>query len=89
MLADAAQKNAFAGFFQRLSVNVMALAIIIAGIFVGGVVSGSAGIETIMRAQHRLTPPQWRLLVDRKGVPKCGVLGTRTVCLARKTPHPH
>ncbi len=83
-LADAARKNAFAGFFQRLSVNVIALTIITAGIFIGGVVSGGAGIETIMRAQHRLTPPRWRLLVNQAGVPECGALGTRTVCLARK-----
>lgn len=87
-LASAARNNAFAGFLQRLSVNITILAILIAGIFVGGVVSGSAGIEAIMAAQHRLTPPGWRLLVDQKGEPECGALAGRTVCLARKAKHP-
>lgn len=82
-LADAARHNAFAGFFQRLSVNVVALTLIIGGIFIGGVVSGGAGIEVIMRAQHRLTPPRYRLLVDQRGKPECGALEGHTVCLAR------
>ena len=88
-LAEAALKNAFAGFLQRLSVNVTVLVILVVGIFISGAIAGAMGIETIMRSQHRLTPPQWRLLVDQKGVPECGALGTRTVCLARKTLHPH
>lgn len=85
-LADAARKNAFAGFFQRMSVNVVALSILIVGIFIGGLVSGAAGIAVIMRAQHRLAPPGWRLLVNQVGIPECGALGTHMVCLAHKTP---
>ncbi len=87
-LAQAARNNAFAGFLQRISVNITALAVIVGGIFVGGVLSGGAGIEFIMSAQHRLTPPGWRLLVDQKGKPECGALAGHAVCLARKAKHP-
>ena len=86
-LASAARDSALAGFFQRLSVNVALLAILIAGIFLGGLVVGGAGIEFIMRAQHRLTPSGWRLLVNQKVGAECGVLTGHAVCLARKTPH--
>lgn len=87
-LASAARDSVFAGFFQRLSVNIAVLVILVGGIFVGGAVSGAAGIETIMRAQHRLTPPEWRLLVNQNGKLECGTLAGHEVCLARKTRHP-
>lgn len=85
-LADAARKNAFVGFLQRLSVNILVLAVIVGCIFIGGVVSGGAGIDVIMREQHRLTPPGWRLLVNQKGKPECGPFAGHMVCLAHKAP---
>ncbi len=86
-LTEAARGSAFAGFFQRLSVNVLALTLIVAGIFVGGLVAGGAGIEAVMTMQHRLTPGDYRLLVTPQGKPECGVLGGHTVCLARRARH--
>ncbi|MHB1567479.1 MAG: hypothetical protein ACYCR3_08060 [Acidithiobacillus sp.] len=85
-LADAARKNAFAGFLQRLSVNVVVLAILIIGIFASGLVSGGAGIEVIMRAQHRLVPAGWALEVGTDGKPLCGPFAGHQVCLAHKAP---
>lgn len=83
-LASAARDSAFAGFFQRLSINVAVLAILVGGIFIGGAISGAAGIEYIMAAQHRLVPSGWRLDVGKTGKPLCGGLAGRTVCLARR-----
>ena len=87
-LAAAARDSAFAGFFQRLSVNVVALAVLVGGIFVGGLVAGGAGIEAVIAAKHRLVPSGYRLLVTPKGQPECGALVGHTVCLARRTRHP-
>ena len=87
-LADAARKNAFAGFFQRLSVNVVALAALVAGLLIGGAVAGAGGMEYFLNTQHYLTPPTWRLLVNQKGQPLCGPFAGRDVCLAHKTPRP-
>ena len=83
-LALAARDSALAGFFQRLSINVAVLAILVGGIFIGGAISGAAGIEYIMAAQHRLVPSGWRLDVGKTGKPLCGGLSGRTVCLARR-----
>ena len=87
-LADAARDSAFAGVVQRLSVNVVALVILVAGIFVGGLLTGGAGIEFIMATQHRLVPSPYRLLVTPRGKPECGALVGHTVCLARRARHP-
>ena len=83
-LASAARDSAFAGFFQRLSVNVAVLAIFVGGIFIGGAISGAAGVKYILVTQHRLVPSTWRLLVNQKGRPECGTLAGHMVCLARK-----
>ena len=85
-LASAARISAFAGFFQRLSVNIAVLVILVGGIFVGGVVSGVAGIDTVWRAQHRLVPAGWALEVGRHGQPLCGPFAGHQVCLAHKVP---
>ena len=87
-LADAARKNAFAGFFQRLSVNIVALAVLVVGLLIGGAVAGAGGMEYFLNTQHYLTPPTWRLLVNQKGQPLCGPLAGRYVCLVRKAPRP-
>ena len=87
-LASAARNSAFAGFFQRLSVNISVLVILVAALFIGGAVAGGAGMEAFMSAQHRLTPPQWRLLVNQKGQPLCGPFAGRDVCLVHKAPRP-
>ena len=87
-LADAARKNAFAGFFQRLSVNIVALAVLVCGIFVGGLAAGGGGMEYIIATQNRLVPAGWRLLVNQKGQPLCGPLAGRHVCLVHKAPRP-
>lgn len=87
-LASAAREHAFSGFLQRLSVNVGVLAVLVGGIFVGGLVAGAAGIEFIMAAKHRIVPTGYRLLVTPQGKPECGVLGEHTVCLARRARHP-
>ncbi len=84
-LASAARHSAFAGFFQRLSINVAVLAILVGGIFIGGAISGAAGTEYIMAAQHRLVPKGWRLDVGKTGKPLCGGLAGRTACLAHRT----
>ena len=87
-LAQAAREHALAGFLQKLSVNVVVLAVLVGAIFVGGLAAGGAGMEAFMRAQHHLTPPQWRLLVNQKGQPLCGPLAGRHVCLVHKAPRP-
>ena len=87
-LASAARDSAFAGFFQRLSINIGLLIVLIAAIFLGGVFSGAVSIRYIMAAQHRLVPSGWRLDVGKNGKPLCGGLAGRTVCLARRT-RPH
>ena len=85
-LATAARSHAFAGFFQRLSGSVMLAVMLVGAIFIGGLISGGAGMQYVMTAQHRLTPPQWHLLVNQKGVPECGPFAGHMVCLAHKTP---
>ena len=87
-LASAAREHAFFGFLQRLSVNILALTLIVAGIFVGGLVAGGAGIEFVIAAKHRLVPTGYRLLVAPQGKPECGALVGHTVCLARRARHP-
>ncbi len=87
-LASAARDSTFAGFFQRLSINIGLLIVLIAAIFLGGVFSGAVSIRYIMAAQHRLVPSGWRLDVGKNGKPLCGGLAGRTVCLARRT-RPH
>jgi hypothetical protein len=87
-LASAARNSAFAGFFQRLSVNVVVLVVLVGAIFIGGAAAGGAGMEAIIRAQHRLVPAGWVLEVGTDGKPLCGPLAGRDVCLARKAPRP-
>ena len=87
-LASAAREHAFAGFLQKLSVNVAILVVLVGGIFVGGVVGGMAGMTWITSAKHRLVPPHWRLEVGQNGQPLCGPLAGRLVCLARHARHP-
>ncbi len=82
-LASAAREHTLAGFFQRVSVNVAVLAVLVAGIFVGGVVAGMAGMTWITSANHRLVPSGFRLEVGQNGKPLCGPFAGRTVCLAR------
>lgn len=83
-LASAARDSALAGFFQRLSINIGLLVVLITAIFLGGAFSGAVGIRYIMAAQHRLVPKGWRLEVGKTGRPLCGGLAGRTVCLARR-----
>ena len=88
-LASAAREHAFAGFLQKLSVNITVLTLLVAGIFVGGAVSGMAGMAWITAAQHRLVPKGFRLEVGQNGKPLCGPFAGRTVCLARYARHPN
>ena len=88
-LASAAREHAFAGFLQKLSVNIAILAVLVGGIFVGGVVAGMGGMTYIMAAQHRLVPKGFRLEVGQNGTPLCGPFAGRTVCLARHARHPN
>ena len=88
-LASAAREHAFAGFLQKLSVNVAVLVVLVAGIFVGGAVSGMAGMAWITAAQHRLVPKGFRLEVGQNGQPLCGPFAGRDVCLARPARHPN
>ncbi|MDA8119585.1 MAG: hypothetical protein M0Z85_05930 [Gammaproteobacteria bacterium] len=88
-LASAAREHALAGFFQRLSVNVAVLALLVGGIFVGGGIAGMAGMEYIATAQHRLVPKGFRLEVGQNGTPLCGPFAGRLVCLARHARHPN
>lgn len=87
-LASAAREHAFSGFLQRLSVNVAVIAVLVGGIFVGGVVSGMAGMTWITAAKHRLVPAGWRLEVGQNGRPLCGPFAGRLVCLARHARRP-
>ena len=87
-LASAAREHAFAGFLQKLSVNIAILAVLVGGIFVGGAVSGMAGMAWITAAKHRLVPTGWRLEVGQNGQPLCGPYAGRLVCLARHARHP-
>lgn len=88
-LASAAREHAFAGFLQRLSVNVAVLAVLVGGIFVGGGIAGMAGMAWITSAKHRLVPAGWRLEVGQNGQPLCGPYAGRLVCLARHARHPN
>ncbi len=88
-LASAAREHAFSGFLQRLSVNVAVITVLVAGIFVGGVVGGMAGMTWITSAKHRLVPAGWRLEVGQNGQPLCGPFAGRDVCLARPARHPN
>ena len=87
-LADAARKHVWAGYFQRLSVSVALAALLVGGIFVGGLATGAWGIGRILIAAHRVTPHGWVLDVGQTGKPLCGPLAGRTVCLARHVPTP-
>ena len=87
-LASAAREHAFAGFLQKLSVNIAVLAVLVGAIFVGGLAAGGGGMEAIIRAQHRLVPAGWVLEVGTDAKPLCGPLAGRYVCLVRKAPRP-
>lgn len=88
VLTDAARKHVFAGFFQQFSGSVTLAVVLVGAIFIGGLISGGAGMRYVMTAQHRLTPPGWHLLVDQQGAPLCGPLAGHDVCLANKAPRP-
>lgn len=82
-LAAAARDQGLAGTFQRLSVNIAIIVILLASMFLGGMYFGARGIVYLMNYKHRLTPHGWQLLVNKSGKPLCGDLGNRQVCLAR------
>lgn len=86
-LATAARRHTWSGFFQKLSVSVALAALLVGALFVGGAVSGAAGIVYVMTAQHRITPRGWQLEVGATGKPLCGPFAGRLVCLARKASH--
>ena len=87
-LADAARKHTWAGYFQRLSVSIALGAVLVAGIFVGGVATGGWGMGRLLLATHRITPHGWRLDVGQNGKPLCGPLAGRQVCLAHRVTKP-
>ena len=87
-LANEARRHTWAGLFQNLSVSIALAALLIGGVFVGGMAAGGGGMEAIIRAQHRLVPAGWVLEVGTDGKPLCGPLAGHDVCLARKAPRP-
>ena len=87
-LANEARRHTWAGLFQNLSVSIALAALLVGGVFVGGMAAGGGGMEAIIRAQHRLVPAGWVLEVGTDGKPLCGPLAGHDVCLARKAPRP-
>ncbi|UEO01106.1 hypothetical protein A9R16_006845 [Acidiferrobacter thiooxydans] len=87
-LANEARRHTWAGLFQNLSVSIALAALLIGGVFVGGMAAGGGGMEAIIRAQHRLVPAGWVLEVGTDGKPLCGPLAGHDVCLARKASRP-
>ena len=88
-LANEARRHTWAGFFQKLSVSSALAALLVGGVFVGGMATGGWGMGRILQAAHRVTPHGWRLEVGSDGKPLCGPLAGRSVCLARKVLRPN